>query len=215
MHTELSLISTHHSQLPQLSMLGSSDSKTLSAKTTLITPPPTPPEHPWQEISARKRRVRESILSQYSKWRLDVLPDSSVKDVSEIVLQKLDERERTIVHLDATAITAAIRERKYTAEEVLLSFIKVTVAAQDTINCITEIFFEEGLTRARELDQHLAETGQVVGPLHGLPVSIKDHILLKGHDTSTGYVAWVDETNAEKDAVVVVSQNLSVTRWSN
>jgi len=56
--------------------------------------------------------------------------------------------------------------------------------------------------------------------LHGLPVSIKDHILLKGHDTSTGknhmegesllayhqrtgYTSWAFKTVAQKDAVAV------------
>ena len=63
--------------------------------------------------------------------------------------------------------------------------------------------FEEGLQRAAELDRHLEEKGQVVGPLHGLPVSIKDHIRVKGHDTATGYIAWAYRKVAQEDAVVV------------
>jgi len=63
--------------------------------------------------------------------------------------------------------------------------------------------FTEALQRAAELDKHLAETGEVVGPLHGVPVSIKDHIRVKGRDTSTGYIAWAYNTIADKDAVVV------------
>ncbi|KAG9014094.1 hypothetical protein FRB90_005577 [Tulasnella sp. 427] len=169
-----------------------------------ITPPSTPPDLvQWTQVAHGKQLAREKILSQYQSWRLDELPSQDVLDVSELVLSKLTETERTIVHLDATAITAAIRDRKYTAVQVLIAFCKVTVAAQDTTNCITEIFFEEGLARARELDEHLQKTGEVVGPLHGLPVSIKDHILLKGHDTSTGYITWANETVADRDAVVV------------
>jgi amidase len=34
-------------------------------------------------------------------------------------------------------------------------------------------------------------------------VSIKDHILVKGTDTSTGYIAWAYNKVADKDAVVV------------
>jgi len=40
-------------------------------------------------------------------------------------------------------------------------------------NCLTEIFVERALARARELDEILHQTGQVVGPLHGLPISLK------------------------------------------
>ncbi|KAG8902186.1 hypothetical protein FRB99_004792 [Tulasnella sp. 403] len=169
-----------------------------------ITPPATPPfKTPWPEVAAAKQAEREKILSRYQAWRPDVLPGSDVLDVSQLVLAKLDAREREIVHLDATALTQRIRDRAYTAVEVLTAFCKVTVAAQDATNCVTEILFDEGFKRARELDQHLEDTGSVVGPLHGLPVSIKDHILIKGYDTSTGYIAWANETVADKDAVVV------------
>lgn len=40
-------------------------------------------------------------------------------------------------------------------------------------SCLTEIFFDEGIERAKWLDQQLQTTGKVVGPLHGLPVSLK------------------------------------------
>jgi hypothetical protein len=33
--------------------------------------------------------------------------------------------------------------------------------------------FEEALSRAQQLDDYLAKEGKVVGPLHGLPISVK------------------------------------------
>lgn len=170
-----------------------------------ITPPLTPPGRGhWTAIAAAKQADRERELSKYSSWRLgDQLPAPDVDDVSEIVLSKLTPREREIVHLDATDILARIRSRDFTAVEVLTAFCKVAVAAQDTTNCVTEIFFDQGFQRATELDRHLAETGEVVGPFHGLPVSIKDHVLVKGLDTSTGYVSWAYNTVADKDAAIV------------
>lgn len=228
--------SPHHSSLPHLAMASlpspapsassikaavvdavaapnPSSSAAGSSLKSFITPPPTPPHaEEWTHVAAGKRQQRELILSQYQQWRPDPARiGSSVDDVTEIVLEKLTANEREIVHLDATEITSRIRARQYTAVEVLTAFVKVTIAAQDATNCITEIFFEEGFARARELDAHLAETGEVVGPLHGLPVSIKDHILVNGHDTSTGYIVWCNETKATKDAVVVVSFSLCLS----
>lgn len=60
------------------------------------------------------------------------------------------------------------------------------------INCCTEFLTEEALTRARELDEHLARTGRPVGPLHGLPISVKEHLNLKGKPCNAGYVGWIN-----------------------
>lgn len=124
-------------------------------------------------------------------------------DVSQVVEGELTPREHEIVLLDATALVRAMRERRYTAVEVARAFCHVAVVAQQLTNCLTEVFFEEALARAEELDRHLEETGEVVGPLHGLPVSVKDHILVRGHDTATGYIAWAYKTKATKDAGAV------------
>lgn len=48
-------------------------------------------------------------------------------------------------------------------------------------NCLHEIFFEQAFRRARELDEYLARKGKTVGPLHGLPVSLKDQFHVKGN----------------------------------
>ncbi len=45
---------------------------------------------------------------------------------------------------------------------------------------------ERALARAAELDAHLKATGKVVGPLHGLPISLKDQFRLKGLETTMG-----------------------------
>jgi amidase len=38
---------------------------------------------------------------------------------------------------------------------------------------LTEINFIEAAKEAEKLDEHLKKTGQVVGPLHGVPISLK------------------------------------------
>ncbi|EPT03524.1 hypothetical protein FOMPIDRAFT_1159112 [Fomitopsis schrenkii] len=157
----------------------------------------------WKAVSARKTRDRQALLDRWPEWRLkEEVPDSTT-DVSDLPTSQLSGREYEIVHLDATSLVERIRDRRYTSTEVLKAFCHVALIAQGLTNCLTEIMFEEGLQRAAELDRHLEEKGQVVGPLHGLPVSIKDHIRVKGHDTATGYIAWAYHKVAQEDALAV------------
>lgn len=65
-----------------------------------------------------------------------------------------------------------------------------------------EFFPEEALRTAASLDEHLAKTGMPIGPLHGLPVCLKDMWDCQGHRSTFGFVAWYDQI-AEKDAVLV------------
>lgn len=66
------------------------------------------------------------------------------------------------------------------------------------MNCLTEIFVERALAHAAKLDEYLKRTGQVVGPLHGLPISLKDQLCIEG----LGYVSWIGKY-ADKNAVLV------------
>lgn len=62
--------------------------------------------------------------------------------------------------------------------------------------------FKDALQRAKELDKHLQETGGLIGPLHGIPVTLKDQFNLKGYDTTLGYVGR-GFNPAEQDATLV------------
>lgn len=49
--------------------------------------------------------------------------------------------------------------------------------------------FQDAMQRARDLDAYFSRTGRLVGPMHGIPVSVKDQVNVKGIDTTLGYVA--------------------------
>jgi amidase len=48
------------------------------------------------------------------------------------------------------------------------------------------MLFERAIARAKELDSSLARTGRVMGPLHGLPISLKDQFCLVDVDSAIG-----------------------------
>lgn len=67
---------------------------------------------------------------------------------------------------------------------------------------VTEVCFESALGRAIELDKYLAQTGNVFGPLHGIPTTLKDQFNLAGFDTTIGYVGRAFQPAKENAALV-------------
>jgi amidase len=77
--------------------------------------------------------------------------------------------------------------------------LQTLIGLPEQNNCLHEIFFEEALARAADLDRYLSEHGRPVGALHGLPVSLKDQFYVKGVDTTMGYVGWIDTFEGNRD----------------
>jgi amidase len=69
-------------------------------------------------------------------------------------------------------------------------------------NCVTELLPAAALKRAQYLDDYLATQKRPVGPLHGLPISVKEHIGMKGLGLNGGFVSWWDH-KGEDDALIL------------
>lgn len=61
--------------------------------------------------------------------------------------------------------------------------------------------FEEAQARAEYLD-NLRAQGKSAGPLHGLPVSIKDNFQYKGREATIGMVAFMDDVASANSPLV-------------
>lgn len=69
-------------------------------------------------------------------------------------------------------------------------------------SCLTEILFEEAQERARYLDA-LRAKGEVIGPLHGLPISLKDSFQVRGTDATLGFIAYLDNGPSQENSYLV------------
>ncbi|KFX89680.1 hypothetical protein V490_06868 [Pseudogymnoascus sp. VKM F-3557] len=144
----------------------------------------------WQSIGAKKRAEQDRAIP--SEWKLKSLPPTSQLDVRSIpstcgILTE-DEISITEDH-DAYSLLDGLHGQTFTSVEVTTAFCKRAAIAHQLTSCLTEIFFDRALTRAKELDDHMERTGSAVGPLHGLPISLKDTFNIAGMDSSLGIAA--------------------------
>lgn len=156
---------------------------------------------PAAELAAEAIAVRDSTIpAAYRLPKSTVLP----KNVTSVLSSSgiLSAAELAIVDLDATRLAEAIAARRCTAVEVTTAYIKAAAIAQQVTNCLVELFAPEALERAAFLDAELERTGVVVGAFHGVPVSIKDHLDVKGHDSPSGFLDMVGNV-ATRDAHMV------------
>lgn len=108
-----------------------------------------------------------------------------------------------ITALGAAALSAKIRNHELSCIQVTEAFCHQAAVAQQLTNCLTEIFFTEAMEQARQLDDMLKTTGRPIGPLHGVPVSIKDQINIKGQHTAAGYISFARNPARDQDAQLV------------
>ena len=66
------------------------------------------------------------------------------------------------------------------------------------MNCLHEIFFDAALAQAKQLDDYFAQHKKPMGPLHGLPISLKDQFHVAGVETTMGYVGWIGTFEGRK-----------------
>ncbi|KAH8985891.1 general amidase [Lactarius akahatsu] len=155
----------------------------------------------WQELAAEKK-VRQAA-SIPKEW-LIAPPSNDVLDVTDIPAKcgLLSARDLEITEVSSVAdLLTKIATGTWSSVEVTTAFCKRAVIAHQVTNCLTEIFIDRALERAAWLDEQLKSTGKVVGPLHGLPISLKDQIAIKGLETTMGYVSWIGRV-AERDAAL-------------
>ncbi len=101
----------------------------------------------------------------------------------------------------AAQIAADIRTKKTTARDVLEAYLDRVERFNPALNAIVVSDFEGARQRADDLDT-LAARGEWQGPLHGVPMTIKESYNIAGMPTTWGVPALKDNI-AEKNAMTV------------
>ncbi|KAI1765412.1 amidase [Hypoxylon sp. FL1150] len=138
----------------------------------------------WQEKVRLKRKAQAKALAAAANANLQGI-DLSVVDIDDI-----------------PTLAGLIASGELSSEAVTKAYIDKAIKAHNQTNCLTEILFSDALAQARQLDEYLKTHGTVLGPLHGIPVTLKDQFNVKGYDTTLGYLGRAFKP-ANEDAVLV------------
>ena len=143
-------------------------------------------------------RLSPEILQQVSanqqRTLFDIPRESGLLTAHELAITETQ---------DATELRDQLAAGKLSAVDVTTAFCKRAAIAQQVTSCLTETLFPQALERAKQLDEHLATTGKPIGPLHGLPVSIKESFSIRGIPTSLGFVSFLDRPPVENNSATV------------
>jgi amidase len=107
-----------------------------------------------------------------------------------------------IVQMDAVPLAKAIRTRKVSCVEVMSAYLDHVERINPHVNAIVALQERPGLLRQAEARDGQLARGEAVGPLHGLPLAVKDLQPVKGIRFTQGSPIFKDFV-APTDSIVV------------
>ena len=106
-----------------------------------------------------------------------------------------------IAWLDLSTIARLIREQMLSAEQVTQAQLRRIERLDTKLHAYACVTSDLALTQARAADQRQAQ-GQALGPLHGVPIAVKDLCWTAGIPTAAGMQIYKDFV-PDQDATVV------------
>lgn len=130
-----------------------------------------------------------------AEWRISLSKLPSEKELCFIdftaLCRILSKDELEIVTKDAGELIATLATGKVSCLTVTTAYCKAAAIAHQLTNCLTEIFFVQALTHAKELGEICAKTRKPTGALFGVPISLKDQIKIEGTECNIGVASGI------------------------
>ena len=106
-----------------------------------------------------------------------------------------------VIYSSAATLAQSVKDKKMSAVELLNLYLQRIEEVNPKLNAVVQLATERSLAEAREADDDL-QKGRLRGPLHGLPITLKDSIDTEGI-ISTGGTKGRERFKPDKDATVV------------
>ncbi|KKY21334.1 putative general amidase [Phaeomoniella chlamydospora] len=161
----------------------------------------------WEELQekckAKKIAQRDAIPRDLI---LKESPPDSQTNVLDVPKQcgLLTSTELEITELDdVNELLARLANGTWSAVDVTSAYCKRAMIAHQLTNCLSEFWIKDALSQAHQLDESLRKTGPV-GPLHGLPISLKDQFDVGGKENNMGLATWLGRISDEDASLVKI-----------
>ena len=106
-----------------------------------------------------------------------------------------------LIRLSISELAPKIKAREVSPLEVTEAALEQADLLQPKLNSFITILHEQALRQAREMEEALMR-GEYRGPLHGIPIGIKDNLNTAGIRTTVGTKVLADNI-PDEDAYVV------------
>ena len=97
------------------------------------------------------------------------------------------------IYKSATELVELIRNGKATSTEIVKDHLKQIKKHNSTLNAVVILLEDEALKTAAQCDDE-AKQGKFRGPLHGVPMTIKEQYWLKGTKSTLNFKMLKDWT---------------------
>lgn len=95
-----------------------------------------------------------------------------------------------ITEMSALRLAQLIREKKVSSVEAVEAFLRQIARVNPLLNAVVTLCADRARMEARLADERLAK-GLPIGPLHGVPMTIKDSLDTAGVRTTGGTLGWL------------------------
>jgi fatty acid amide hydrolase len=117
------------------------------------------------------------------------------------MLQVIEKTDVSLTDLSASELAAGIRDGEFSSEEVVEAHIQRIEAVNDDLNAVVIPLFEQARRDAKKADAAQRQ-GKQLGPLHGVPMTIKEQFKVAGTDTTMGLTAHANQPYAADGPLV-------------
>jgi len=103
--------------------------------------------------------------------------------------------------MGAEEIAHQIRKKNISSCEAVTAFVERHAEVDDAVGSFADMFEEAAFAQAQEADRDI-QRDEPHGPLHGVPVTVKANVDVKGHPTTHGVNLLANNVQTENSAVV-------------